>query len=148
MARQRKTGDGGTPRKRVRDYAAENARREARARELGFASAYERRTRRAPGAERPSSELLRRLRGHASARDLAGHVRAGSLVQVTRTDRDKAGRLKRVEVLVVEPDGSELTFDIRGARALSQRNLDRLAGAIEDAGALVSPLYPLKGLGE
>lgn len=134
--------------RKPRDYAAEYARRQARARELGFSGYYERRTRPRPGAPKPPPAELRRKRGHASGADLKREVKAGALVQVQRTDRDpETGRLKRVELLVIDADGKEKTYVLTGNQ-LSQRNLDAIGDAVNAAGGIVSPVYSVRGVYE
>ena len=67
-------------------------------------------------------------------------------MQVSSTVRDpKTGRLKRVEILVIDPDGSEHTYVLQGP-TLTQKRLDRLSAEIDRGGGVVSPLYPIRGL--
>ncbi len=62
--------------KRRRDYAAEYAQRQERARERGFSSYYERRVSNVPRGERA------RVRGHRAGRDFLRELGAGDLIIV------------------------------------------------------------------
>lgn len=136
MARPRK------PRARKRDYAAEARRRNERARALGFKNYYERRTRLEPGAERPSTQVLRRRRGHASRKDLLRDARPGDLVTVIGTDRDKQGRLRRIQISVIDEQGDERLYWI-STRNMRQKDLDQLVEGLLAAGVVDNPSYPL-----
>lgn len=124
---------------RKRDYAAEYARRQARARELGYAGYYERRVRAGapPSAPKPTGERLRGLRGHASRADLERAVRSGRVAIISqvpgRRDPD-TGRYLSVEFDVQLTDGSTRTYTLRG-RQLDDRRIASLRDAVQDAGA-------------
>ena len=151
MARPRKT------KVRKRDYAAEYARRVAgtprgsleRSRARGHRvpageTEYRRRVR--LYSERHPGASPQQARGHRSAKDLEKALKEGSLVSVLATQRDpKTGRLLRVEIQVIDPDGSERTYILEG-RTLTQKRLDQLSGQIDRGGGIVSPLYPIRGL--
>ena len=87
---------------RQRDYAAEYARRQARARALGFESYYERRTRGRPGAEKPAPEELARRRGHRGTRDFVRSLREGDLILCDITGIEI--RRRRRMVMQFKPD--------------------------------------------
>jgi hypothetical protein len=91
-------------------------RRNARARELGFRNYYEQRTRRTPGAGKPSSEELRLRRGHSSVGDFERLLHTGKveLVNLVQVGPD------RYELLVTTSNGKQRRFTVRG------RQVDRL----------------------
>ncbi len=130
---------------RKRDYAAEYAARQRRARAQGFAGYYEQRTRRSPGAAKPSTSELARRRGHRSRSDLLRDVRDGDIVSVVSSNRRADGSYTRIDISVLGADGEERTYQLRGKQLADERiaELDELMAA---AGAIVSPAYPLKNL--
>jgi hypothetical protein len=96
--------------------------------------------------ERHPDATPAQARGHQSAYDLGKRLKQGSLVSVLGTERDKkTGRLTRVEILVIDPDGSEHTYILEG-HTLTQKRLNRLSAEIDRGGGVVSPLYPIRGL--
>ena len=141
------------PRKPVQSArAARTARDNARAKALGYKSYYDWRAhdsgRIPPGKPRLRGDQLAKARGHRSAADLERALKEGSLVSVLATKRDdKTGRLLRVEIQAIDPDGSERTYILEG-RTLTQKRLDQLSGQIDRGGGIVSPLYPIRGIGK
>jgi hypothetical protein len=130
---------------RRRDYKAEYARRQARARELGYESYYARRVRAgaAPSTPAPTGERLRRARGHNSTTDLLAAVKPGRLVySINTSPRDDRGRFTWVEVTVVDEKGHERNFRLRGRQA-TNAYLRQLVTDIRDAGGVVGVFYPL-----
>lgn len=115
---------------RKRDYAAEYARRQARARELGYENYYGRRVRAGapPSAPAPRGEALARARGHRSSADLEALLRAGRVERVTTvTSIDRRGR-DETTVIADLDDGRTVEFTLRGPQ------VDRIAGVIDDMG--------------
>lgn len=138
---------------RKRDYAREYARRQARARTLGYQSYYARRIRAGapPSAPRPVGERLRELRGHASAADLRAVLRSGRaeiLVQEPGP-RNRKGQVTEVRVTVQLTDGSQRTYRIRSRTLSDPGELRSLRLAIRDSGTdiYVSPSPDVIGLG-
>lgn len=118
------------------------ARRNARARELGYKSYYDYRAhdhgRRPPGEPRATGETLARLRGHRSAADLAAAIKPDSLVVAVPGPRGPDGRYLYVTVTLVDADGREREYVLRGKQA-SRVSLERIASVASSAGAIVSP---------
>lgn len=125
---------------RPRDYKAEYARRQARARELGFESYYARRVRAGlpPSAPAPRGETLRRRRGHAAGGDLRAVARDGDLLIASLGGRRKDGRFTRVDITLIQADGGEREFVLRG-RQLRKDYLLRLVADLEARGVIFSP---------
>lgn len=104
MGRPRRKKIVPRPAGRKRDYAAEYARRQARARAAGFESYYDRRVRggraATPSTPRPSGDLLQRARGHAGRAGLLAYIQPGDIVMLDRHvkdhDRDERGRWRRI----------------------------------------------------
>lgn len=122
---------------RQRDYAAEYARRQAKARSLGYGSYYQRRIRAGapPSAAPARGERLAKLRGHRSSRDLERAIRPGTLLFAGDFERDADGRLVWIDVrLVDEATGKDRTFRIQG-KDMTADTAKRLLSAIDDAGA-------------
>lgn len=117
-------------------------RANARAQSLGYRNYYDYRIHGyglIPAAERISGEQLARARGHRSAADLERAVGPGDVVSVwTYGPRDKEGRYKWVDVLLLDANGGERIYRLRG-KQITARNLDRLARTIDLRGAVVSP---------
>ena len=103
-------------------------RRNAAARAKGFRNYYEYRTRKTPGAPKPSREELRRRRGHAGPADLGRLLRSGKIetINVVQTGHTPA----TFDLLVRLSDGSQRSFTLRG-----QGPVDRFRRDIEDLGA-------------
>jgi hypothetical protein len=121
--------------------AVRTARDNARARALGYASYYDFRLHdsgRIPPGVDVTAQMRRSGRGHASAADFERDLRAGSLVMATELVRGRGGRYTRIQLTVVDLDGRERRYVLRG-RALTARMLRRLADATVDAGAILSP---------
>lgn len=119
------------------------ARRNARARELGYRSYYDYRAhdngRIPPAGARLRGEALAEARGHRSAADLARTVRDGDLVVVSNLRRDpSSGRYSRLEVTVVDLQGRERVFRLTREQATAAR-LSALASRVEAAGATLAP---------
>lgn len=134
---------------RKRNYAAENAAREARARELGFASDYDRRVRGGAGATpatpKPTGGELSLRAGHRGAAALKGAVREGDHVTILSTERGSSGRYTKITLSLFDArTGKETVYVLRGP-ALKARRIADLSNAISDAGATQSPDYPLEG---
>lgn len=117
-------------------------RANARAQALGYRNAYDYRVHgygRIPASERVSGEALARARGHRSAADLERAVGPGDVVSVwTYGPRDKEGRYKWVDILLLDANGRERIYRLRGPQ-ITAKNLDRIAEAVDTAGAVVSP---------
>jgi hypothetical protein len=134
------------PRKRSKEQnAAAYARRDARARALGFASYYDLRVRRRNlGAPRPSGEALRRARGHRGGRDLVRAARDSDLINAGITDRDSKGRYRRIDLsLIAANDGSETEFTLTG-RQLTKAYLLKLVEDLEAKGVIFNHAYDLR----
>lgn len=119
------------------------AERNARARAEGYRNAYDRRVHdngRIPPSEPPvKGEQLSRARGHRSGADLKRDVGFGDVVSVwTYGPRDREGRYKWVDMLLLTADGKERIYRLRG-RQITAANLDTLTQAIDASGAVVSP---------
>lgn len=106
------------------------ARRNARARALGYRNEYERRTRSAPGAERPPADELRRLRGHVGPADLEHEARGGDFVTAQLAGRDSEGRYREI-LVTIDREGSTRQYRIRG-KDLSKDRLQALVQALTD----------------
>lgn len=124
---------------RQRDYAAEYARRQARARALGFESYYERRTRRRPGAPKPPAEELARRRGHRGRADFLGSLREGDLIlcDITGVTISQSGRYGPIWKTVIPGDGGvEREYVLR-----NQTRASLLAAILEEErrGVIFSP---------
>jgi hypothetical protein len=124
------------------DYEVRNRR----ARAEGYRSDYDRRIHdhgRIPPGEPPLSGARKaRARGHERERLLAA-LKPGAVVLVSDATRDaKTGRYKRVVVTVIDLDGSEREFVLRGS-AISATGLGRIADRADDAGAVISPTKSL-----
>ena len=124
---------------RKRDYAAEYAARQARARARGFESYYGERVRggaRArPSAAAPSGVELRRARGHLSMADLVDLVERGKVETIAQTPgpRGAGGEYESAVIDVTLQNGDRLTFRLR-ARELERDKLDDLRGALATGG--------------
>lgn len=103
---------------RVRDYAAEYARRQARAREAGFRSYYAKRV----AGTAPGSEARARKSGHRAASDLEQRIRSGRVVamkasiygrSVTVRTVDDRGRSQEFNVDRDSPVWDRLAQDAR-----------------------------------
>ncbi len=118
---------------RKRDYAAEYARRQRKARSLGFGSYYERRTSGVPVGARA------RARGHRGRADFLGSLREGDLIlcDITGVRLRPSGRYDVIWKTVIPADGGpEREYALRNQTRAS------LLAAIEaevDAGVIFSP---------
>lgn len=124
-----------------RDYAAEYARRQARARSLGYKGYYQRRTAGAEGEEKRSKA------GHRGYRDLLRYLKANGEGAVVGIDagasiRSADGSWRIVHITVLGADGTERTFRVQG-RNLDDARIGELSAVIHDAGAVSSPNYPV-----
>lgn len=121
--------------------AADNAR----ARAAGYRDYYDYR-KHGYGAVPPDVPVvgaaLRRARGHASAADFRREIRDGSMVLVGELQRGAKGRYTKVTITVIDIDGRERNYVLRG-KALSAAMLRTLATAAVDAGATISPTKSL-----
>jgi hypothetical protein len=127
---------------RKRDYAAEYAARQARAREAGFGSYYQRRV----SGTRAGSSARSAARGHRGRQDLLSSIRDGDVVAVVGSERDSQGRYTEVRISVLSArTGKEREYRLRG-KALRDARIHDLAAAIDAAGAIQSPAYPLSRL--
>ena len=125
-------------------------RRNQRARALGYRSYYDYRVhdngRIPPDRPALSGEARQRARGHRSERDLVGAVHGGSLVMSFGGTRNRLGQWDRVDVIVVQPDGKEMTFVLRG-KSLRRDRLEALLDVLESRGAAVGIFYPILKIG-
>jgi hypothetical protein len=126
---------------RPRDYAAEYRRRQERARSLGFRNYYERRTRPAPGAPKPSKETLARLRGHAGRAAFIAWIRPGNVVMldrhISKITVDGRGRFGPIGKRVIDEERGDREFVIRNQTLAS---LKRLVADEIAAGAIMTPV--------
>ena len=117
-------------------------RRNARARALGYKSYYDYRAHgngaRAPEAPRLSGEKLRQARGHASAADLERANLDGALVTTIGEGRRADGSYQRLRVTVVDIDGRQREYVLRGKQA-EARQLRQTIRAVAGGGAVFSP---------
>ena len=98
-------------------------RRNAAARAKGFKNYYEYRTRKTPGAPKPSRDELRRRRGHAGRSDLDRALKGGrvELISVVQTRWEPP----TFELVCTMKDGSQRTFFVKGEPEV-RRFRDRL----------------------
>lgn len=124
---------------RKRNYAAEYAARQARARAQGFTGYYGKRVRAgaSPSAPAPKGERLRQARGHAGAADLTRTISSGRVEAMTQeaVSRDEAGRVTTVRVTVMLADGSQRSFTVRGRDLVDPAKRAALVAAVTDAGS-------------
>lgn len=117
-------------------------RRNARARALGYQSYYDYRAHdngtRPPSAPRLQGEKLRQARGHASAADLRRANLDGALVTTIGEGRKADGSYQRLRVIVVDLDGRQREYVLRGKQA-EARQLRKTVAAIDAGGAVFSP---------
>lgn len=137
---------------RQRDYKAEYARRQERARARGFANYYAERIRggatAAPDAPAPRGPELRKARGHAGAKDLLREFEPGSSIAVSTNLRnistDDRGNFESIPVTVTTSDGEEIEYILRD---FSDDDLDYLIDELEDMDAdFESGGYDLRAL--
>jgi hypothetical protein len=130
------------PRPRRKAVSAAYARRNARARALGFESYYDYRAhdhgRRAPSEPRSTGAALRRLRGHASRADLLDQLGEDKLLAVGGTTRGADGRYRSVSLTLVNTNGDEREFTLRG-KQLERAAMRELVDALESSGVVVDP---------
>jgi hypothetical protein len=124
------------------DYAV----REARARAEGYRNDYDRRMHdhgRIPPGEPPLSTpaAKARARGHERER-LEQNLKPNSLVLVSDSTRRADGRYTRLVVTVIDENGVEREFVLRGS-AITRERLESLAAAVEASGAIISPAKSL-----
>ena len=117
-------------------------RRNARARALGYRSYYDYRAHgngaRAPDAPRLQGEKLRQARGHASAADLERANLDGALVTTIGEGRKADGSYQRLRVTVVDVDGRQREYVLRGKQA-EGKQLRGTIKAVAAGGAIFSP---------
>lgn len=117
-------------------------RRNARARSLGYQSYYDYRAHgngaRPPDAPRLSGEALRQSRGHASAADLRRANVEGALVTTIGEGRKADGTYQRLRVTVIDIDGKQREFILRGKQAGGDALRTTIA-AVAGGGAVFSP---------
>ena len=143
--RQRRAKPAPAKRRPRRDYRAEYARRNARARAAGFASYYDYRVRAGSlEAPRPKGETLRRRRGHAAGKDLVKAAREGDLL-VAQLNRDSKGRFRSIDVTLIHEDGSEQEFTLKG-RQLDPAYLRGVEDEIAESGVAQSYGYPIRNV--
>ena len=94
-----------------------------------------------------SGEARQRARGHRSEKDLVRAVNAGSLIMSFGGQRNNRGQWVSVDVIVVQPNGREMTFSLRGRQARAER-LEALLDVLERRGAAVGIFYPILKRGE
>lgn len=133
-----------------RDYKAEYARRQARAKAAGFGNYYEQRIRGGakakPSDPRPFGAELRHRRGHGRFSAFLKAVEPESLIAVganlgtvQRTDDG----WENVPVIVYTPDGEEIEFEFDH---LTEDELDWLLDELDDLDVTYSPDYDLRAL--
>jgi hypothetical protein len=121
-----------------RDYSAEYQARQARAREEGYASDYERRMAGAPkGDDLGASEEREWARGHRGIGYLRDYAREGDQVEVA-SDRDREGRFTSLTYYPTDPHREVRTISIRD---LSTDELHDLFDDLDDQGISVSAGY-------
>jgi hypothetical protein len=121
------------------------ARDNARARAAGYANYYQWRIHQygaIPASEPVTGAGLRAGRGHATVSDFLREIKDGSLVVVGDLERGRAGRYTRVVITVVDLEGRERHYTIRG-KALTAETLHRIADGAVAAGATVAPTKSL-----
>lgn len=122
---------------RRRDYAAEYARRQAKAHREGFSGYYEKRITEGTGV-RPPADVRRLRAGHASAADLKRAFRSGRVDHVFQQpvgERDpKTGQYREVRVTVTLSNGDQRSYRLRGDQLRSGK-LRGLQRAAIEAGA-------------
>jgi hypothetical protein len=129
----------------------EQARRDARARNLGYRSDYDYRAhgygRVPPDQPRLAGGELRRARGHASLADLERELAAGNVEMLSiQAIRNAKGQIERVDFLATLANGETVEFSIAGRRIFgvtlpgalgglpSSGTIDRLHRAIDEGG--------------
>jgi hypothetical protein len=129
--------------KRQRNYAAEYARRQQRAREQGFGSYYQRRV----AGTRPGTEERARASGHRSFRDLLRSIKEGSIVSIdpVESTRNARGQWTVVAITILDEYGDERTFWLT-EKQLTDERIRQLIQTIDDKGAIQSPSYPAANL--
>ncbi len=131
--------------KRV-SVSAQWARRNAAARDKGYASYYDYRAHNygkiPAAAPRARGEQLSRLRGHRGRADLTRAPSLdGSVINVSGEGRNDRGQFSRIDVTVIDPDGGTRTYRLKGGHTQRDR-LRELLDELEDAGAIVTIVYP------
>lgn len=118
-------------------------KRNASARALGYRNYYDYRAhdygKTPPSGRQLAGEALARARGHRSGADLrrmveSGRVEIVSYIPVGERNA-KTGRYRTIEAIVLDADGKERRFVLRG-RSASTPNLRRLRDAMDDADVL------------
>lgn len=123
---------------RQRDYAAEYAARQARARAAGYGSYYEQRV-----AGATTSNERQVAAGHRGPAALRRALAEGDLVSVVSVDRKADGTYTRILVSVIDANGGEREYTLRGS-SLRPAAIRGLSQDVDDAGAVQSPGYPLR----
>src|ERR1035437_8640833 len=146
MARSRTPKGSRTVRVRKRDYAAGDARRQAKARSLGYTGYYGRRIRLGAPASvaRPRGAVLATRRGHRGKGEpgtgggLRRRARDGDLLIASMGARNAAGEYTNLSITLVSSDGGEHASLLSGAQ--SKRAARGKGGAErEAAGGICSP---------
>lgn len=94
-------------------------KRNARARAEGFKNYYDKRTRRIPGAPKPTREQLRRRRGHSGFSDLNRLVKSGR-VELVNVVQIGYGDPPRFDVLVILSDGTQRSYHVQGNKEVAR----------------------------
>lgn len=118
---------------RVRDYAAEYARRQARAREAGFRSYYAKRV----AGTAPGSEARRRASGHRGPREFEKALRSGRVLAAPIRGKYS----DQIVADVVFDDGTRRTYilqrsapDTPAGHRRQRVEVDRWRDWLDDAG--------------
>lgn len=126
--------------KRQRNYAAEYARRQQRARERGFTSYYQKRV----AGTTPGSEERALAAGRRGYSQLLRGIREGSIVGIDPVEsvRNSKGQWTVVYVTVLDVYGNEKRYRLSG-KQLDSVHIQGIVDRISDAGAISSPTYPI-----
>lgn len=142
---QKKTTVAGRP---VSVNVERYARRNERARALGYRNYYDYRIHRngelPPSEPPPVGEERQRLRGHRGLQDFLDAIREGSVISlvshISRIERRPNGRYKQIDKMLLLPDGTQRIFTLRNLTR------EQLLGAIADESARGATWSPAPSL--
>jgi hypothetical protein len=137
----RQSNVGGKP---VSVNAERYARRNAKARSLGYRNYYDYRIHNhgkiPAGESAPTGEVKQRLRGHRGRVDFLRSLGDGDLISlvshISTIERTPDGRYRRIDKLVLYTDGDQRTFTLRN---LTRAQLIETIAEEERRGAVFSP---------